>query len=307
VEGCHYRGRRYVPLSRFILKLSSRSLTGTILIVFSTGYIGISPDLPSAPPTTAAGVFGTTAFLGPLIGGITNTIILTLLIYCFSSISGAHFNPLITIGTLFARLSSLPRAILYVTFQIIGASLAGLMLRASYDGRDFKVGGCFLFLDQATVSSALATEFMACLTILFLAFGVGLDPRQSAVFGPALAPALVGLSLGVLSFGLSFGKPGYGGPSMNPARCFGVYVGSRFPYWHWHHWVAAVAADFTHALLYCLVPPWTSGLSAGKAHSKVEGLREKADTERANGNNRAVGADEIGRQAGLRDVGEVKR
>lgn len=23
---------------------------------------------------------------------------------------------------------------------------------------------------------------------------------------------------------------------MNPARCFGTFVGSRFPAWHWYHW-----------------------------------------------------------------------
>ena len=203
--------------------------------------------------------------------------ILTLLIYSLSSVSGAHLNPLITIGTMFARLTTLPRAIIYVSFQLVGASLAGLMLRAAYDSREFKVGGCFLFPEQASVGSALATEFMASLTILFLAFGVGLDPRQSAIFGPALAPALVGIALGVLSFGLSFSKPGYGGASMNPARCFGVYVGSRFPYWHWYHWVATIAADITHGLFYQVIPPWRSGLSAEKANKAIEELRSRSN------------------------------
>ncbi len=182
------------------------------------------------------------------------------------------------------------------------------MLRAAYDSREFKVGGCFLFPDQASVRSALATEFMACLTILFLAFGVGLDPRQSAVFGPALAPALVGMALGVLSFGLSFGKPGFGGASMNPARCFGVYVGSRFPYWHWYHWVAAIAADVMHALFYSLVPPWKSGLTAEKAHSKVEAIREKMEIEQRGGGSAVVSnGQEQGRRTGLQDVAGISK
>lgn len=201
---------------------------------------------------------------------------------------------------------------MYVTFQIIGATLAGLMMRAAYDSREYKAGGCFLFPQQASVGSAMATEFMCCLTLLFLAFGVGLDPRQSAIFGPALAPALVGLALGVLSFGLSFGKPGYGGPSMNPARCFGVYVGSHFPYWHWYHWVATIAASICHALVYSLVPPWTSGLSAEKAYAKLEKMKEAMDKDqrKANGvvvNSRVESGDRTRSGGGARDfAGEVK-
>ena len=153
------------------------------------------------------------------------------------------------------------------------------MLRASYDARDFKVGGCFVFTDQVSVKSMLAMEFMGSLTLLFLAFGVGLDPRQRAVFGPALAPALVGLSLGVVSFGLSFARSGSGGPSMNPARCFGVFVGSRFPRYYWYHWVAAIAAAVAHAMAYALIPPWEAGLTAEKAHANIEELREKIREE----------------------------
>lgn len=256
-----------------------------MLIVFTTGYIGRAPTTPLPPPSTPAGVFATASFLGPLIGGITTVFIITLFVYTFSSVSGGHFNPLITMGTFFVRLTSLPRAVLYLSFQVAGASIAGLMLRAAFDTRDFTAGGCFIFEDQVPVSSAFATEFMACLTILFLAFGVGLDPRQSAIFGPALAPALVGLTVGVLAFGFAFNQPGYGGPTMNPARCFGVYVGSRFPSSHWHHWVATIAADIVHGAFYHLVPPWTSGINAEKAHKKLEGLR-------------ARGAKEEGRESG---------
>jgi len=58
----------------------------------------------------------------------------------------------------------------------------------------------------------------------FLAFGVGLDPRQSKVFGPKLGPFLVACSLGLISFssvGLAAGYPGVG---MNPSRCFAFAV-----------------------------------------------------------------------------------
>ena len=54
----------------------------------------------------------------------------------------------------------------------------------------------------------------------FLAFGVGLDPRQAELFGPRLGPLFVGCSLGIVSFASSGLAAGYTGASMNPARCF---------------------------------------------------------------------------------------
>ena len=38
-------------------------------------------------------------------------------------------------------------------------------------------------------------ETMTSFVLIFIAFGVGLDPRQREVFGPALSPILVSLSL----------------------------------------------------------------------------------------------------------------
>jgi glycerol uptake facilitator-like aquaporin len=99
-------------------------------------------------------------------------------------------------------------------------------------------------------------EFICDLALLFMSFGVGLDPRQKQVFGPALGPIFVGFVLGIVSFGTSFTRRGYNGVSANPARCFGVFVGSRFPGYHWIHWIGAITADIVHGLVYFLVPPW---------------------------------------------------
>lgn len=128
------------------------------------------------------------------------------------------------------------------------------MLRAAQASLDFKVGGCFKFA-PATTSNALTLEFMACLLALFLAFGIGLDPRQRNVYGPALAPALVGGVVWTLVMTFGFALPGYGGASLNPTRCFGAYVATGFPGWHWIHWVGPTLASMCHGLVYFLVPP----------------------------------------------------
>ncbi|KAF4442337.1 hypothetical protein F53441_11765 [Fusarium austroafricanum] len=209
---------------------------GTLLQVYITIWASTSPDILPVAPSRQLGNFDNAAFLGPLVGGITNIIFVTLFITSFGAVSGAHFNPLITFGTFCARLCSLPRLILYVAAQIGGAALAGLLVRASWGSRDFKVGGCWLFTNIVPPREIFVIELVSSTLLLFLAFGVGLDPRQAKIVGPALGPFLVGLSAGVLSFSSAFTRYGYGGAGLNPARCMGAFVGSRFPGWHWVHW-----------------------------------------------------------------------
>ena len=206
------------------------------MLVYISIWSALSPNVLPTPPTAQLGQFGNAAFIGPLAGSVVNFLLLTLFTISFGAVTGAHLNPTITIATFFARLCSLPRLVLYVAFQTGGSALAGLLIRASYGSRDFKVGGCWLFPEVVPVADAFVVELISCLTLLFLAFGVGLDPKQKQIISPFLSPFLVGLSLAALSFGTGFSRYGYGGASMSPARCLGAFVGSSFPSWHWHHW-----------------------------------------------------------------------
>ncbi|KAF9892120.1 hypothetical protein FE257_002526 [Aspergillus nanangensis] len=225
-------------------------------VVECVAWASTAPPPGPEPSTSSAGVFGTPEFLGPLVGGISNWLILTLFIFTFSSVSGSHLNPTITLATFFARLISFPRTVLYLAGQILGGALAGWMLESAWGSRDFVVGGCTINTDLVPVRQAFVLEFICCLILVFLSFGVGLDPRQAQVYGAALSPWLVGMVLGVVSWASAFTRKGYGGASLNPARCFGVYVGSAFPSYHWIHWVGPIAAAIGHGLVYYLVPPW---------------------------------------------------
>lgn len=255
------------------------------MLVFSTTYNSMSPGEPPPLPSPTSGVFSTAAFLNPLIAAVITTITITLLIYTFGAISGGHMNPLITMGTFFARLTTFPRMVLYIAAQTAGASLAGLLLRSAADSRDFKVGGCFLFTDLVSVRSAFTVEFVGSLLLLFLAFGVGLDPRQAELFGPALGPVLVGLAAGSTALSLSFSRYGYGGAGLNPARCFGVFVASRFPGWAWVTWIGPLAASLFHGIIYFLVPPVAPKGKVFKQRSAGDGEDAAEKTPRADGVN----------------------
>jgi glycerol uptake facilitator-like aquaporin len=238
-------------------KAAAIECLGTALLVWLTVFISAHPTGPPPLPSPTSGIYSTPTFLGPLVGGITNIIILTLFIYTLGPVSGGHLNPIITMSTFTARLTTFPRMVLYIAFQTLGAVIAGLMVRSTYGSRDFLAGGCSVDTSIVPTKDIFALEFMADITLIFLAFGVGLDPRQKDTFGPALGPILVGLVLGVLSFGTAIVRTGYGGASMNPARCMGAYVGSRFPEYAWIVWVGPISASIIHGVVYWALPPWT--------------------------------------------------
>lgn len=229
--------------------------------VFITSWVVTHPPSPVTPPATEAGIYHTLTFFSPLFGGITNLLLIPLLIYTFSPSSGGHVSPTITLATLFARVISFPRAFLYIVGQTFGGALAGFALHTAYGTREFTVGGCHVDTGLVPAKEALVIEFMACLVLIFLAFGVALDPRQAKIFGHAAAPWFVGIALALMSWGTAWTRAGYIGASMllllltlttllcivrltmvlgvNPARCFGVYVASHFPGYHWIHWVSS--------------------------------------------------------------------
>jgi hypothetical protein len=202
------------------------------MIVFVTAWVATQPSLTSSSTTSGdlgpAGIYATPTFIAPLIGGITNWLFLTLFIYTFSSVSGAHLNPTITFATFFARITSFPRLVLYVAAQALGGAVAGLILRAAFGTRDFMVGGCIIDTTKVPSSDAFLLEFMFTLTLIFLSFGVGLDPRQASAIGSTLSPWLVGLVLGTTSFGSAFTRSGYHGACRSPSQAYQVSLRHRY-------------------------------------------------------------------------------
>ncbi|KAE8408656.1 aquaporin-like protein [Aspergillus pseudonomiae] len=191
-----------------------------------------------------------------LIGSLVVMFMLPLFIYAVGPVSGAHLNPMISLAAFFGRLMTFPRCVLYVAFQIFGAAIAGWLVRASLDTRSFMVPGCYMDVNQVSAGSAFVIEFVTDVALIFLAFGIGLDPRQRVVFGPTLGPIFVGIVLGVCIFSTGIIRPGYTGFSGHPARCFGAMVGSHFASYHWIQWIAPLCASVTHGLLYYFIQPY---------------------------------------------------
>ncbi|KAI9041857.1 aquaporin-like protein [Aspergillus affinis] len=243
-------------LSADLWKFALLECVASMMNVFITAWVTTHAPSNDGAPKSQAGIYATLTFFSPMFGGITNLLLTPLLIYTFGPSSGGHISPTITLATFFARIISFPRMVLYLVGQTLGGALAGFALHSAYGTRTFTVGGCYIDTGLVPVKDALIIEFMACLILIFLAFGVALDPRQAKVFGHATAPWFVGVVLGVVTWGTAWTRDGYIGASVNPARCFGAYVASSFPGYHWIHWVGPLAAAVAHGLVYFIDPLW---------------------------------------------------
>jgi hypothetical protein len=123
---------------------------GTMLQTFISGLLGVGLT-PTVKETSVGPVFTVTY------AAVTNTFLITLFIYTAGPITGAHFNPLITMATFFTRLSSLPRTILYIIFQCSGAVVGAFLLRASIgaSAKDLVVvPGCYVDTSIVTPGEA---------------------------------------------------------------------------------------------------------------------------------------------------------
>ena len=96
---------------------------------------------------------------------ITTVFMLFVIITLFSSISGAHFNPLVTIVELFYKRVTFQEAALFVLSQIIGTSvgvvIANLMFnKPAIEQSTFSRSGSYLFLAEVVATAGLILSIL---------------------------------------------------------------------------------------------------------------------------------------------------
>ena len=160
------------------------------------------------------------------------------MIYAVGHVSGAHFNPAVSIGLWsVGRFPSRDLAA-YVAGQCLGAVAGSAAVRFAFGSGD--VLG--VTTPSTGVAAAFTVEALLSFALLFVIIAVATDARvQGGVAGLA-----VGL---VVAFGSLMGG-GLTGASMNPARSFGPAIMAGEWEMHWMYWVAPIAGMLVAARIY---------------------------------------------------------
>ncbi|RDW92221.1 hypothetical protein BP5796_01615 [Coleophoma crateriformis] len=214
---------------------------------------------------------------------VSNIFLLSLFIYGLAPASGGHINPMITFATIITGLTGFARGVLYLIAQTCGAALAGGLIRGSF-GRNLTLlyggGGCLFQPGLMTAGQVFLIESVLSFCQIFLSFGVGLDPRQHAVFGPKLGPLLVACSLALVSFSSVGLGEGYPGAGLNPARCFAFAVSRGDFKYQWIWWFGPVTGAVVHSLVYHLAPPYHRQLREEAVETKMAYQKHHQDANR---------------------------
>lgn len=165
--------------------------------------------------------------------------VVTALIYGIGHLSGAHFNPAVTLAFWTSGFFPKVRVLPYILGQLVGAIAASALLLISL-GRVANLGAT-LPLNENWLQS-LVLEFVLTFILMFVILGSGLDRRAHIGF----AGLAIGLTVGMEA---AFMGP-ITGASMNPARSFGpALVGGIWQH-HWVYWVAPILGAQLAVIVY---------------------------------------------------------
>ncbi len=172
---------------------------------------------------------------------LTFGLVVAALVYALAHISGAHFNPAVTIGFWTAGEFPGVRVPGYVMAQIVGAIAASSVLRIMF--------GHIAFLGATLPNGSVSTSFWLELLMTFLLVFVILG---SAVHGRA-TKNFAGIAIGsTIALDALFGGP-ISGASMNPARSLGPALVAGVWQSQWVYLVAPIAGALIAVISYKLI------------------------------------------------------
>ncbi len=141
--------------------------------------------------------------------GLVFGLIITVMIYTFGHLSGAHFNPAVTLAFVLARHFPIQRLIGYWIAQFVGATLAAGCLRLLFGN----VASLGTTLPSGSAWQSFALETLLTFFLMVVIMAMATDTRavgQAAALAIGATVALEALFAGPIS-----------GASMNPARSLG--------------------------------------------------------------------------------------
>lgn len=212
-------------MSHSLIKQYVAEFLGTFFLVFAgTGAIII--NALSSGVITHVGI------------GLTFGFIILVLIYALGPISGAHFNPAVTLAFTVTRYFPKNRALAYILSQLVGAVSASFVLLMLF-GNVAHLGAT---LPAGSEIQSLVLEFFLSFLLMFVIMSVSTGSKEVG----QMAGLAIGLTVGLAAL---FAGP-ISGASMNPARSLGPALISGTLQHHWIYWVGPGIGTILGASIY---------------------------------------------------------
>lgn len=177
-------------------------------------------------------------------------------------ISGAQFNPAVSIGVLILGKQSPKQALAFIVTQLIAAGCAiGMMVfllgtdeqaKAAMEATNHGASlGVLSLGERANPLAVFGIEFFMTFALMFVVLTAVVDERAHKLGG--LAVGIV-VAMCIVAFGP------WTGASMNPARSFGPAL---YGHWemHWVYWAAPIAGAVAASMVYKLA--WSEDKGEG--------------------------------------------
>jgi len=216
-------------------KLNFKAYSAEILGTFSLVFIGCMTAIFTGNVVAVSMAFG-----------------LTVMVFAFvlGPISGAHFNPAVSLGLLIRKKINVKDFGFYIIAQLVGAALATFMiwlltLNTTFEG-SFAANGLNSF-NEVTVWGTLILETLLTGLFVFVILTITMKKENSKV-----APMVIGVFL-MLAIALAFN---FTGGSLNPTRSLfpALFTGGEALEQVWIFIVAPLLggtiAAFVHPLLF---------------------------------------------------------
>jgi aquaporin TIP len=219
-----------------------KALIAEAIGAFALSFVGVLA-------ISAVGVIGAPAGLANLASiGLAHGLTIAVMIAALGAISGGHFNPAVTFGFVVTGRMKPVTGALYWVAQLVGATLAGLLL-VGVVGAAAVANGTPNLDPKVSPVGGIIIEAVLTFFLVLVVFGTAVDERApKSVF-----PLAIGLTV---ALDIMAGGP-LTGASMNPSRTFGPALASGMWSNHLVYWIGPLIGGAAAALLehFVLIEP----------------------------------------------------
>lgn len=148
--------------------------------------------------------------------GLVHVLVLFVLVQTLAVISGAHFNPAVTVAMTALRQIKLPDAAIYIVAQLAGAVAGALLVKGILlnEGETENYGATTVSnLLEGSIFPGMVVEAIGTFFLLWAIIGVAVNPRATKEWAALAIGGALGMGVMVLA--------PLTGAGFNPARSFG--------------------------------------------------------------------------------------